>query len=81
MSNFYFDTFGLSRKDIKKIIDKHFKENADVLIGVDDPEINQLIDVLVNAFVEVVETNNEQLSEDIKEYIKEETAQKKSNYY
>ena len=72
MNDFYFNGLGLSKKDIKKIIDKHFKENADVLIGVDDPEVNQLIDILIDSFVEIIETNNKQLSEDIEKYIKEE---------
>lgn len=65
----YFKQFGLSREDIKKIIDRYFKENADILIGIDDPEVNQLIEVLVDAFAEAIEENNEQFSKDIKEYI------------
>lgn len=67
----YFKQFGLSREDIKKIIDRYFKENADILIGIDDPEVNQLIEVLVDAFAEAIEENNEQFSKDIKEYIQE----------
>ena len=49
----------------------YFKENADILIGIDDPEINQLVDILVSAFSEAIEKNNNKIADDIIEYIKE----------
>lgn len=73
----YFEQFGLSREDIKKIIDRYFKENADILIGIDDPEVNQLIEVLVDAFAEAIEENNKQFSKDIKEYIQKMSREKR----
>lgn len=75
-----FNNFGLDKKDIKKIFENHFKENADILIGIDDPEVNQLVDILVNAFTEVVDRNNEQITEDVKNYIGNNTVLKKGNF-
>jgi len=63
--------FGLDKNELKKLIKKHFKENADILIGIDDPEINQLVDILVSAFSEAIEKNNNKIADDIIEYIKE----------
>lgn len=63
--------FGLNKKNIEKIIEKHFKKNADVLLGIDDPEVNQLIEILVIAIAESIEKNNEVFSHDIEEYIKD----------
>ena len=53
-----------------KIIRKRLDENADLLIGVDDPEVNELVNVLVNAVAEAIKINNEQLSNDLKENFK-----------
>ncbi|MBU0648807.1 hypothetical protein KJ969_01720 [Patescibacteria group bacterium] len=68
---FNFQQFGLRKKEVRKIIEQYFKENADILIGVDDPEVNQFIEILVDAFVEVIDINNKQLSREIEEYVEE----------
>jgi len=65
-----FEKFGLKKKDVERIVKKHFKKNADILLGIDDPEVNQLIEILVVALAESIEKNNDKLSNDIKEYIK-----------
>ena len=66
-----FDQFGLDKKEIKNTIERYFKENADILMGIDDPEVNQLIDILVDAFIETIDKNNKEFSNNIKQYIKE----------
>ena len=63
--------FGLDEKEIKKIIEKHFEENADLLIGIDDPEINEMINVLTKAFIEVISTNNDVITKNVESCIKE----------
>ncbi len=60
-----FEKIGLRRQDVKLIMERYLEKNADILIGVDDPEVNQLIDVLVDAFSEVIEANNRKCFNDI----------------
>ena len=67
----YYSHYGLSRDVVKGIINKHLQENADILVGVDDPEVNQLVEVLVDAFADVIEENNKELRGDIESQIKE----------
>ena len=56
---------GLSKTQIRRIIQQHMDKNADLLIGVDDPEVNEMINVLLDAFAEVIHINNKELSNDI----------------
>lgn len=69
--NSYYSHYGLNREAVRKIIDGHLQKNADILIGVDDPDVNQLVDVVVEAFADVIEKNNEELRDDIESQIKE----------
>lgn len=66
-----FDNFGLSEKDIEEIIEKELEKNADILIGIDDPEIIEMIDVLKKAFSKAIGMNNEELEKSIENYIEE----------
>lgn len=45
----------------KAIIKKHLDENADLLIGLDDPELSQLIDVLVDGIAQAIAASKEEL--------------------
>ena len=66
-----YNNFGLSKKDIEEIIEKELEKNADILIGIDDPEMIEMIDVLKKAFSKAIEINNEELEESIENFIKE----------
>jgi len=55
---------GLSRKDVRKIIQSHMDKNADLIIGIDDPEMIQLIDVLCDAIAIAIEQNNIKIKRD-----------------
>jgi DNA-binding protein YbaB len=68
---FYYSHYGLNRESVKKIINEHLQKNADILIGVDDPDVNQLVDVIVEAFADAIEKNNRELRDDIDSQIKE----------
>jgi hypothetical protein len=58
---------GLDKEQISKIINKELDKNADLLIGIDDPELNQLINVLTEAFSLAIAENNSRLEGDIQE--------------
>lgn len=62
---------GLNKSDILKIINSHLDKNADLLIGIDDPEINQLITVLVEGMTNAIEENNQAIEEQIQELIQD----------
>ncbi|MCK5319952.1 hypothetical protein KAJ61_01020 [Candidatus Parcubacteria bacterium] len=59
--------------DIKKYIKKELEKNSDILIGVDDPEILELINILVDVFSKAIEKNNEKLLDEVEEMIKDES--------
>lgn len=63
------EDFGLSKDEINNIIEKELEKNADLLIGIDDPEMIEMIDVLKKAFVKSIDENNHNLKESIIEYI------------
>jgi len=71
MSNFHFRQFGLEKEGARKIVQEHFKKNADILIGIDDPEVNQLVEILVEAFIDIIDKNNKEISNNIQEYLAE----------
>jgi hypothetical protein len=58
-------SIGLNKKEIKSIIHNKLNKNADILIGVDDPEINELIEILIDAFSEAIVENNDSLENDL----------------
>jgi len=62
---------GLSEKEVSKIIRKHLNQNADLLIGIDDPEMTQLLDVLVEGVSKAIQENNEEIEEQLEDVIKE----------
>lgn len=47
------------------IIEKHLNENADLLIGLDDPELNQLIKVLTEGVAAAIENAVDELQADV----------------
>ena len=49
----------------KAIIEKHLDENADLLIGLDDPELNQLIKVLTEGVAAAIEAAVDELEADV----------------
>lgn len=53
-------------KTSKEIIEKHLDENADLLIGLDDPELNQLIKVLTEGVAAAIEAATDELRADVK---------------
>ena len=52
-------------KSSVEIIEKHLNENADLLIGLDDPELNQLIKVLTEGVAAALESAIDKLQADI----------------
>jgi len=66
-----YNNFGLSKKDIEEIIEKELEKNADILIGIDDPEMIEMIDVLKKAFSKAIEMNNEDIEKSVEDFIKE----------
>ncbi len=54
----------------KEIIEKHLDENADLLIGLDDPELNQLIKVLTEGVAAAIEAAVDGLEADVSEISK-----------
>ena len=57
MSNIY--------KSSKDIIERHLDENADLLIGLDDPELGQLIKVLTEGVATAIEHAVDELQSEI----------------
>lgn len=49
----------------KGIIKKHLDENADLLIGLDDPELTQLIDVLVDGISQAIAYSKNEIESDV----------------
>lgn len=54
----------------KEIIEKHLDENADLLIGLDDPELNQLIKVLTEGVAAAIESAVDELEAEVSEISK-----------
>lgn len=59
------NSVGIDKQGIIKIVNTHLNKNADLLIGIDDPELNQLITVLVEGFASAIEQNNIGIHDDI----------------
>jgi len=58
-----------SRQEILKLLKGELEKNAHLLIGVDDPEVNELINVLIEAISKTIYINNKRLQDEIIEYI------------
>jgi len=56
---------------VRKRYQKHLNQNADLLIGIDDPEMTQLLDVLVEGVSKAIQENNEEIEEQLEDVIKE----------
>jgi len=54
---------GLRSTEIIQILEKKFDDNADLLIGINDPEVAEIINVLKEAIVEIVDKNNQQIED------------------
>lgn len=67
----YFGGLGIDREEMDKIVEKVFNENADILIGIDDPEVNQLKFVIVDAVLKVIEKNNKEIIDNFGEFVEE----------
>lgn len=63
-------TVGLPYNEIRNIISDELDRNADLLIGIDDPEVQEMINVLADAFTKAIEKNNEAISDDLDSYLK-----------
>jgi uncharacterized protein YaaQ len=65
--------FGLTKAEITEIIEKKFDDNADLLIGINDPEVAELINIIKDSFIEVTNRNNlkiqEQFNEAVEHYL------------
>lgn len=55
---------GLSKSAIRQVLQKHIDQNSDLLIGVDDPEMVQLIEVLCDGIAEAIAANNDKIAQD-----------------
>lgn len=61
---------GLSAEQIDEIIEGQLEKNADILIGIDDPEMREMIDVLKHAISIAIVENNDAIEEYVAEYLK-----------
>ena len=59
------NNIGLSRKQIRAIMQKHLDKNADLVIGIDDPELVQLIEVLCEGIAVAIEQNNQEITSNL----------------
>ena len=59
------NNLGLDYKEIKNIIKGHLDKNADLIIGLDDPELTQLVDVICEGVAIAIEANNEHVGSQI----------------
>lgn len=69
MINTFVHNFGLSEDYVLEVIENKFNENADILMGIDDPEVNQLIQVLIRTTADIILENNNKIKSDIENYI------------
>jgi len=67
-----FNNFGLSKKEMETIIDNEIESNADIVIGIDDPEMIEMIDILKKAFSKALEANNEALESSVEQLIEDD---------
>lgn len=61
----YNSTVGLPYDEIRQIIQDDLDRNADLLIGIDDPEMQEMINVLADAFSKAIEKNNNKITKDL----------------
>ena len=66
-----FSRFGLSENEIEEVINKEFEKNADLLIGIDDPEVLEMMDVLKKSIAKAISINNEKVEEKTQKLIEE----------
>ncbi len=57
-----FNPPGISHEQIKKIIKDELNRNSDLLVGIDDPEMQEMIEVICNAFSKAIDANNKKLA-------------------
>lgn len=60
------NNLGLSQKQIKTLIQGYLDKNADLIIGIDDPELVQLISVLCDGVAFAIEKNNQTIREQMR---------------
>jgi len=61
----HFNNIGLTEKQIENLIDRELDSNADLLIGIDDPEVQEMMSVLKKAIAVAISENNKQIQSDI----------------
>lgn len=61
--------FGLTRYDVKELINNKLKEQPDLFYYIDNSYVELLTQMLIDAVAEVIVENNERLQEDINNYI------------
>lgn len=74
----YFNSIGLAKEKLEEIIDEVLEKNADILIGIDDPEVIEMIEILKKSFSRAIEENNKRLEKDIEEMIKDDKEKSRS---
>lgn len=58
-------SLGMSKTEIKRQVQGELNKHADILIGLDDPELNLLIDALIQAITDTVSANNAVIAEQL----------------
>ncbi len=58
------NSVGLDKRVIRAVLQTHLDRNADLIIGIDDPEMVQLIEVLCDGIAEAIVANNEKIRKD-----------------
>lgn len=62
-----FNQIGLSSQAIEAIIDNELNANADLLIGIDDPEVLEMVQVLKKAVAKAIHENNRKVDQKLDE--------------
>ncbi len=65
------EQFGLPKQEIAQIISDELEKNADILVGIDDPEVNEMIKILIVGISKAIVENNSLLESATKNYMSE----------
>ena len=77
MASFY-NKVGLSKERLESIIENKLEKNADLMIGIDDPETLEMIDVLKDAMVAAIDQNNKEIENSIEKLLENKEDKRQS---
>lgn len=65
------DSVGMSKRELDQLFEREMEKNADLLVGIDDPEVLEMISVLKKAVIAAIIANNEKIEDDINELFRD----------